>query len=68
MPSQADVQVVQASCSNTCSAACSANVADSCLPVHAAGVQGSGIIACTFLARFFIYSAFNALWALCPEM
>lgn len=39
-----------------------------CLPCRATGVKGSGIIACMFLARFFIYSAFNALWALCPEM
>lgn len=31
-------------------------------------MKGAGIIACMFLARFFIYSAFNALWALCPEM
>lgn len=39
------------------------------LSVHTApGVtKYGGVVACMFLARFFIYSAFNALWALCPE-
>lgn len=37
------------------------------IPVMA-GVKGAGLTACMFLSRFFIYSAFNALWAICPEM
>jgi len=30
-------------------------------------VTGRGAIACMYLARFFIYSSFNILWAMTPE-
>lgn len=38
------------------------------IPLMTGRLQRAGMIACLWLSRFFIYSAYNLLWAITPEL